>query len=88
MTLGWWAAPVAARLLVMAKSFYKGERLGNRPPCAICMGRGEGERARFILPGGVRVWLCAAHRSEEFQRRRAGRDFWVSLHAVWRAADA
>ena len=71
----------------MAKSFYKGEPLGNRPPCAICMGRGEGERARMILPGGVSVWLCAAHRSEEFQRRRAGRDFMVSLRAVWQAAD-
>jgi hypothetical protein len=70
----------------MPKSFYKGERLGSRPPCAICMGRGEGERARLVLPGGVSVWLCAAHRSESFQRSRAGRDFWVSLRYVWAAA--
>jgi hypothetical protein len=70
----------------MAKSFYKGERLGSQPPCAICMGRGEGERAQLVLPGGVSVWLCAAHRSDSFQRRRAGRDFSVSLHYVWRAA--
>jgi hypothetical protein len=70
----------------MPKSFYKGEPLGNRPPCAICMGRGQGERAQLTLPGGVTVWLCAAHRSERFQRSRAGRDFWVSLRYVWAAA--
>ncbi len=70
----------------MPKSFYKGERLGSRPPCAICMGRGEGERAPLILPGGVAVWLCAAHRSAEFPRSRAGRDFWVTLRYVWQAA--
>lgn len=70
----------------MPKSFYKGERLGSQPPCAICMGRGEGERGRLTLPGGVQVWLCAAHRSESFQRSRAGRDFFVSLSCVWQAA--
>jgi hypothetical protein len=70
----------------MAKSFYKGEPLGSRPPCAICMGRGEGERAQLLLPGGVSVWLCAAHRSEAFQRRRAGRDFFFTLSCVWEAA--
>ena len=87
MTVGWCGGtPAGGTLLVMAKSFYKGERLGSQPPCAICMGRGEGERAELTLPGGVRVWLCAAHRSEGFQRRRAGRDFWVSLRAVWAAA--
>ena len=70
----------------MAKSFYKGERLGSQPPCAICMGRGEGERGRLLLPGGVVVWLCGAHRSLAFQRSRAGRDFFVSLSCVWQAA--
>ena len=70
----------------MAKSFYKGEWLGSRPPCAICMGRGEGGRAQLVLPGGVVVWLCAAHRSGSFQRRRAGRDFVVTLRYVWQAA--
>jgi hypothetical protein len=70
----------------VARSLYKGERLGSRPPCAICMGRGRGERAQLVLPGGVSVWLCAAHRSLEFQRSRAGRDFSVSLSHVWRAA--
>src|SRR6478672_8684537 len=70
----------------VAKSFYKGERLGSRPPCAICMGRGEGERAQLLLPGGVSVWLCAAHRSDAFQRSRAGRDFQYTLFCVWQAA--
>ena len=69
----------------MARSFYKGEPLGKLPPCAICVGRGEGPRARLHLPGGVSVWLCAAHRSPEFLRRRAGRDFFASLSAVWEA---
>lgn len=70
----------------MPKSFYKGEALGSRPPCAICMGPGEGERGQLLLPGGVRVWLCAAHRSGVFQRSRAGRDFAYSLSCVWEAA--
>ena len=47
--------------LGMAKSFYKGESLGSLPPCAICMGRGEGERAQLILPGGGRrVAVCCS----------------------------
>ncbi len=70
----------------MARSFYKGERLGNRPPCLLCMGRGEGERAELHLPYGVAVWLCAAHRSAEFQVRRAGRDFVASLARAWAGA--
>ena len=70
----------------MAKSFYKGERLGKRPPCLICMGPGHGERAQLHLPGGVSVWLCASHRSAEFQARRAGRDLAASLLAAWGAA--
>lgn len=32
------------------------------------------------------MWLCEDHRSDDFQRRRAGRDFVVSLLTVWRAA--
>ena len=67
----------------MARSFYKGQRLGKRPPCLLCMGPGEGERAELHLPHGVSVWLCEAHRSAEFLERRAGRDFTASL---WRAA--
>ena len=70
----------------MARSLYKGERLGNRPPCLLCMGRGEGERAELHLPYGVSVWLCAAHRSNDFRTRRAGRDFVASLSRAWAAA--
>jgi hypothetical protein len=68
------------------ESLYKGERLGKRPPCLICMGPGQGERQLLHLPGGVSVWLCGAHRSPEFLRRRAGRDFVLSVMRAWRAA--
>ncbi len=66
----------------------EGAPLGSRPPCLICMGPGEGERARLHLPFGVSVWLCAAHRSDEFQRRRGGRDLAASLSGAWRASGA
>ena len=75
------------RDLWMPRSFYKGERLGNLPACAICMGRGHGPRALLHLPLGVSVWLCAAHRDPEWLAARAGRDLVVSLQTVWRAAD-
>lgn len=40
-----------------------------------------------IRPFGVSVWLCdTAHRSQEFQRRRAGRDFVLTLSGAWQAA--
>lgn len=70
----------------MAKSFYKAKWIGKLPMCAICSGPGEGPRAELHLTHGVSVWLCEAHRSEEFQKRRAGRDFVASLGEVWRAA--
>ena len=70
----------------MARSFYKGERLGKTPACAICVGAGQGRRAELHLPGGVRVWLCEAHRSVEFATRRAGRDLVASLLHVWSSA--
>lgn len=47
---------------------------------------GKGTRALHHLTHGVSVWLCAEHRSLEFQRRRARRDFVASLAAVWKAA--
>jgi hypothetical protein len=79
-------ASSAVRVLGVARSLYKGERLGSRPACAICVGAGQGERAELHLPCGVRVWLCAAHRSREFQTARAGRDFVTSLMHVWRSS--
>lgn len=50
------------------------------------MGPGDGERAQLHLSYGVSVWLCAAHRSDEFQRRRAGRDFVATLSGAWQAS--
>src|SRR5215510_9884167 len=70
----------------MTTSLYKGPALGSKPPCLICMGPGEGDRAQLHLPYGVSVWLCGAHRSAEFQRRRAGRDFVASLMRAWAGA--
>ena len=70
----------------MARSLYKGDRLGTRPPCLICMGPGRGERALLHLPGGVSVWLCAEHRGHDFLTRRAGRDLVASLLHAWRSA--
>ena len=77
----WWRHPVR-----MALSHYKGPWIGKLPMCAICGGAGQGTRAEHFLTHGVSVWLCEPHRSEEFQRRRSGRDFVVSVGAVWRAA--
>ena len=54
--------------------------------CAICGGRGNGRREELHLSHGISVWLCGEHRSREFQRSRAGRDFTASLSHVWRAA--
>ena len=71
---------------VPAKTFYKARGMGASPPCAICMGPGRSPRAAVHLPFGVRVWLCADHSSDEFARRRAGRDLAVSLMSVWEAA--
>lgn len=70
----------------MVKSHYKGPWIGKTPMCAICAGPGEGTRARHHLTHGVSVWLCEAHRTTDFQRRRGGRDFVASLAAVWGAA--
>ena len=50
------------------------------------MGPGQGERAELHLPHGVSVWLCAAHGSLEFQRKRSGRDFEVTVGWAWGAA--
>jgi hypothetical protein len=34
---------------------------------------------------GVSVWLCADHASDEFQQRRGGRDFVLTLQRLWNA---
>jgi hypothetical protein len=70
----------------MARSHYKARGLGKLPMCLICAGPGRGVRAEVTLTHGVRVWLCEAHRSPEFLRARAGRDFAASLLSCFRAA--
>ena len=37
----------------MARSLYKARGMGSRPPCAICMGPGHGEREEVRLPSGA-----------------------------------
>src|SRR5689334_25361645 len=70
----------------MVKSFYKGERLGKLPPCLVCAGPGEGPRALLYLTHGVSLCLCAGHRAPEFLRKRAGRDFVLTISQMWSAA--
>lgn len=70
----------------MAKSLYKGPRLGKMPACLICMGPGRGARRRVTLGDGVVVCLCAEHASREFVLVRAGRDFIASITGAWSAA--
>lgn len=70
----------------MAKTLYTACGLGDLPPCLICMGPGEGRRRRLGLGFGISIWLCAAHGSEAFLTRRAGRDFVASVWGAWEAA--
>jgi hypothetical protein len=35
---------------------------------------------------GITIWLCDRHRSEEYMRRRSGREFVERLAAAWAAA--
>jgi hypothetical protein len=57
----------------------------KRPVCAICVDRTRGLTQEVRLSHGVTVWLCRAHASHEFQRRRSGRDFVLTLHRLWQA---
>lgn len=56
-----------------------------RPVCAICGDRTRGRTVELRLTHGVAVWLCEAHASPEFQCRRDGRDFVVTLERLWHA---
>jgi len=53
--------------------------------CAICVERTRGKTAKLDLGRGVQVWLCQDHASDEFRRRRSGRDFVLTLHRLWSA---
>jgi hypothetical protein len=57
----------------------------KRPPCAICVDRTRGLTVSVRLTHGVTVWLCEAHASPEFQARRSGRDFVLTLQRLWGA---
>ena len=51
--------------------------------CAICVERTRGKTVKVDLGRGVQVWLCQDHASDEFRRRRSGRDFVLTLHRLW-----
>ena len=52
--------------------------------CAICVERTRGKTVNVDLGRGVHVWLCQAHASDEFRRRRSARDFAPTLTASGR----
>ncbi len=57
----------------------------KQPVCAICADRTRGRTVSLRLTHGITVWLCAAHASPEYQCRRNGRDFVVTLQRLWQA---
>jgi hypothetical protein len=57
----------------------------KQPVCAICVERTRGRTARVALGYGVHVCLCEYHSAAEFQRRRGGRDFVLTLQRLWEA---
>jgi len=70
----------------MARSLDKAAWSGHAPLCALCLTPSEERRSQVHLTHGIAVWLCPAHGSSAFLRRRAGRDFVHTLGEVWRAA--
>ena len=69
----------------MARSLDKAAWSGTEPLCALCLTPTTERRTQLQLTHGVSVWLCPGHGSQEFQRRRAGRDFVRTLWEAWRA---
>ena len=70
----------------MARSLDKAAWSGHAPLCALCLTPRAERRSQVHLTHGIAVWLCPAHGSSAFLRRRAGRDFVHTLGEVWRAA--
>ena len=70
----------------MARSLDKAAWSGHAPLCALCLTPRAERRSQVHLAHGIAVWLCPAHGSDEFLRRRAGRDFVHTLGEVRRAA--
>jgi hypothetical protein len=67
-------------------SVYKARGIPVKSPlCAICVDRTRGKTRERQLTHGVKVFLCEGHDSVEFLRANAGRDFVVTLAAIWRA---
>src|SRR3954453_11815704 len=75
-------------LVNVAASAYKAGFGRKGEMCVMCLDRTRGATTRLELAAGVAVWLCGTHRSDDFQRRRAGRDFTLTLLRVWTAAGA
>jgi hypothetical protein len=70
----------------MVPTLYKAPGVPTEQPvCAICADRTRGTTEVVRLGHGVAVWLCASHASVEFQTRRSGRDFVLTLERLWRA---
>jgi hypothetical protein len=69
-----------------AYTLYKARGMSvKRPVCAICVDRTRGQTQKLELGYGVEVWLCTAHASTEFLRKRNGRDFVLTLTRLWQA---
>jgi len=66
-------------------TLYKARVPHKQSVCAICIDRTRGRTSLVSLGYGVAVWLCEGHSSEEFQRQRAGRDFFLTLRGIWKA---
>ena len=58
----------------------------GRVVCALCAGPGSGVVTEHHLTHGVSVFLCEAHRCDDYQRRRGGRDFAEELAGMWGAS--
>jgi hypothetical protein len=67
-------------------TLYKARRVPTKQAvCAICVERTRGRTRLVELGYGVAVHLCEGHSSHEFQTRRSGRDFVLTLQRLWHA---
>ena len=67
-------------------TLYKARKVPTKQAvCAICVERTRGRTRGVELGYGVHVHLCQGHASREFQTRRGGRDFVLTLERLWRA---
>jgi hypothetical protein len=67
-------------------TLYKARRVPTKQAvCAICAERTRGRTRLVELGYGVSVHLCEGQASREFQTRRSGRDFVLTLQRLWHA---